>query len=386
MSTLRHQNHCRRSQSASPSPLSARAREMSWRVATKRASPHSLAKDASSSYKWEVDIGGRGKRRRQDTPVSNTQYHAEIPPFVFGDRFNATAPFTSFFATKASDFELISRRDCDAKLRCRSDRFVDTRPENLDIDDEHDLSHLRSNAFWELHRSVAESGEGLVRRMRDYEHSRSRTDAYHKAKEAHKRGRKRSSIVASSQKQKHNNSSPNYDEEEEDDDVQIFAGDLPRISLPGSPAQNPSMCLDIKDMDAREYHCPASTTREFSSPFKAHVSSPSEQPSNEEQCQCSSSTDSPTTYSAPLHTVCSSCHMLSVHPGMSHEHLDAPLILPSFSPLCCPTSSSSRTEKAIAALSLAMANGAGGIADYEALLSVQAWPSIDDWQVGEMWH
>ncbi|KAG5349883.1 hypothetical protein C0989_001422 [Termitomyces sp. Mn162] len=287
--------------------------------------------------------------------------------------YNATTPFSSFFATKASDFELFPRRDCETKRRCRSDRFIDSRSMDLDIDDEHNLSHLRSNAFWELHRSVAESGEGFVRRMRDYEHSRSRSDAYFKAKEAQKRGRKRSSIVTLSRKPKHVRSNSHNGKEEEDDDVQIFAGELPRISLPGSPdPPKRTMSLNIKNIDGRDCQYSAPSKRQCSSLLTTHLPIHS---SDDEQGQSSSGTDSPNTHSAPLF---SSCDTLS--------GLDIPLLLPSVSPTCSPVTSASRTEKAIAALSLAMANGAGGIADYESVLAVQAWPSMDDCQVGEMWH
>jgi hypothetical protein len=48
------------------------------------------------------------------------------------------------------------------------------------------------------------------------------------------------------------------------------------------------------------------------------------------------------------------------------------------------TSSASRTEKAIAALSLAIANGAAGLGDYDTLRDI---PSVMiDSQVGELWH
>jgi hypothetical protein len=50
-----------------------------------------------------------------------------------------------------------------------------------------------------------------------------------------------------------------------------------------------------------------------------------------------------------------------------------------------PALPSSCSEKAIAALSLAFANGAG-LTDYGALLAIQATPALDDCQVGEMWH
>jgi len=46
----------------------------------------------------------------------------------------------------------------------------------------------------------------------------------------------------------------------------------------------------------------------------------------------------------------------------------------------------SRSEKAIAALSLAMANGAGGLNDYAALRVMEAPPIIEDSLVGELWH
>jgi len=32
-----------------------------------------------------------------------------------------------------------------------------------------------------------------------------------------------------------------------------------------------------------------------------------------------------------------------------------------------------------------MANGAGAVTDYEALLAIQTSPEVDDCQVGEMW-
>lgn len=54
----------------------------------------------------------------------------------------------------------------------------------------------------------------------------------------------------------------------------------------------------------------------------------------------------------------------------------------------CPSldmaTQSSYSEKAIAALSLAMANGAVGLNDYQALLAIQETPAMDACQVGEM--
>jgi hypothetical protein len=50
------------------------------------------------------------------------------------------------------------------------------------------------------------------------------------------------------------------------------------------------------------------------------------------------------------------------------------------------TSSASRTEKAIAALSLAIANGAGSMGDYEAARDLDSSPPMADSQAGELWH
>jgi len=78
---------------------------------------------------------------------------------------------------------------------------------------------LRSSAFWELRRSIAENGEGFVRRMRVYEGSRSRQTIHLKIKEAEKRGRKRLSS------KKHAAIHNSDDDDDDDDDIQICSGD-----------------------------------------------------------------------------------------------------------------------------------------------------------------
>lgn len=64
-----------------------------------------------------------------------------------------------------------------------------------------------------------------------------------------------------------------------------------------------------------------------------------------------------------------------VSPPHSPFHLSAGAIL----------NSASSAEKAIAALTLAMANGAGGLGDYEAVRALNV-SSTDESQVGELWH
>jgi hypothetical protein len=44
------------------------------------------------------------------------------------------------------------------------------------------------------------------------------------------------------------------------------------------------------------------------------------------------------------------------------------------------------SDKALADLSLALANGAGGINDYGYLENLTTFQSMDDGQPGELWH
>ena len=50
-----------------------------------------------------------------------------------------------------------------------------------------------------------------------------------------------------------------------------------------------------------------------------------------------------------------------------------------------PPPTASRSEKAIAALTLAMANGAAGISDYEALRMTEGLATLDESHAGELW-
>ncbi|KAG6836806.1 hypothetical protein H0H93_002828 [Arthromyces matolae] len=338
MSSLRHMNHRRRSHPESKSSPSSHTQHKARRVvSTKRSrAQHPSAKDAFSPPKWDADYSIRGDWRRQDTSRNGLMHPRQVPPFVGGDRYNAS----SFFATKASDFNLFPRKERDHKSRYRPDN----RSMEIDSEGEHsNLTRLRSKAFWELHRSVAESGEGLVRRMRDYENSRSRANAYTKAKEAEKRGRKRS-LVLSSRKPKHSHF--DSDDEDDEEDVQIFAGELPRVSLPGYPCPpKRTMSLDMKDLD--EYELSDSPNGRCSSPIPTWNSNP------------------------------------SIYTHASTQYASIPPILSStIPPPPRHGSSTSRTDKAIAALSLALANGAGGITDYGSVLANESWASGD---VGELW-
>ena len=50
-----------------------------------------------------------------------------------------------------------------------------------------------------------------------------------------------------------------------------------------------------------------------------------------------------------------------------------------------PARSAKKTERAVAALSLALANGAGSVSDYEALRDAKDVLSLDYSEAGSMW-
>lgn len=249
------------------------------------------------------------------------------------------------------------------------------------------MKQLRSDAFWQLHRSVAENGEGLVRRMRDYEHSRSRAETYSKVKDAQKRGLKRSSLNVPARK------SSLTDESDEDDDIQIFSGDVPDIFFPRSlRPQKRALSLDIMDeaperFDLRSHSIPGN--ERCSSPGASSSSmyaSDDEQQSHILSPTSASFSSTPSYTPALSHTASESSNSslvsLPLSPPMSIFPSHAPLMIP-HTPSSPP---SSRSEKALAAISLAMANGAGSIHDYASLSSLHQNPLLDNCDVGEMWH
>ncbi|RDB28897.1 hypothetical protein Hypma_015386 [Hypsizygus marmoreus] len=398
MASLRLQPHRRRSQSASTSSPIPQTPILSSRAATKRTHPHHSCspKDVSSLQKWDVDVWRRGKRRRINTLPA---LEFDIPPSALGDRYSSTAPPTPSFATTSAEFSLYPKREQDsARLRGHTQPQDSSCMEVTDSAtcDTTSLSHLRSNAFGELRRSVAENGEGLVQRMRDYEHSRSRSDVYTKVKEARRRGRKRSSLFMPSRRLAPSSHESDADGDGEDD-IQIFAGDIPRISLSGNSGQKArALSLDMMDEDPRDYGFPTFIGSQPSSPGATCDSASSKYRSDDDDFDESGVTSPLTTQSlfssSPPNAFLPAAAVPSL-PESPNSSLVS-LILPSPSLFPSPStphqtshahSSSTRSEKAIAALSLAMANGAGGISDYGDLLAMKTTP-MEGCQVGELWH
>ncbi|KAF8912802.1 hypothetical protein CPB84DRAFT_1759544 [Gymnopilus junonius] len=276
------------------------------------------------------------------------------------------------FATTPSEFKLSSRTRCLNESVWRPQPFVfkpfsEDRHECLP-----DLVRLRSSAFWELRQSITENGEGLVRRMRNYERSRSRNQVYQKAKEAEKRGRKRLSRLKKTY--------VNLSETSDDDEILISSVEFSKNVLCSAVVGKRARSVDDMDIDVQsDGWASAHLIRSRSSnPSADYAYGMLNMLSNE--CQplpleglsltVSSDPSSPST---------SACN-----PAKSSLFS---LPLPSPNPTPNDWLPSSTNEKAVAALSLAMENGAGSINDYPLVWNYQG-QSIRDQShdIGELWH
>ncbi|KAF8898597.1 hypothetical protein BD779DRAFT_1464742 [Infundibulicybe gibba] len=385
MASLRNPNHRRRSQSASnSSPVSRRSPDDAWRVATKRGYYHQLT-SPSSPQKWDVDVWRRGKRRRCDP--SHESVDAHRPQASAAINGVSSFPVPAFAATSAEFHFSPNKAPGDIRPRqpIQHTHIPPLPSAGAGTYSQDDLHHLRSAAFWELHRSVAENGEGLVQRMRDYEHLRSRSDVYLKAKEAQKRGRKRSSLIMPL----HKTTGLIHESDGEDDDIQIFAGE-PHDSRHTKRA----LSLDVMDQ-AQDSHCTEYTPfiEDDQCPSPGATSS-SSYISDDEMCPITTEiqrspfyllpqSGEPTSFTPALSQTLSN----STNSSLVSLPLPPPLTLPPmlFGGVDAVTLASSKSEKAIAALTLALANGAGGLNDYQDI-QVMETAIIDDSQVGEMWH
>lgn len=316
---------------------------------------------------------------------------------------SSSAPHTPLFATTPEDFLLFPGRSSPRETvseKSSSTNLVGIRDSHSDIS-EADATRLRSDAFWELRRSIAVSGEGLVKRMRDFEHSRSKSGIYKRARTVDRQRTKKrhSPSVPVTRSVRRSNSS-----DSDEDDIQIYSGEL--CGLPISRQKRASSLgpVDMDDDEMQsspllEYVDQASTRssssnddadnlsrRSFNSTFPPDaLHSTSSSPAYKYSAYTTAfspplsgpSFSSPArSFEAPRSSPMQNSIFLSSHPvaaSFASSQEDVSL-----------NSSASRTEKAIAALSLAIANGAAGLGDYDALRDI---PSVMiDSQVGELWH
>lgn len=292
-------------------------------------------------------------------------------------------PPTSFASTPA-EFRLFPKRVHDTQRPYDSTPTLDSFSFGLSASMNYDLatlSSLRSNAFGELHRTVAESGEGLIQRMRDYELSRSKSDIHSKVAKHPIRGRKQSfrNVVSP---ETLSQSRQLIRDDDDDEEVQIL---LPQMSFPRSSRHKKRAVSlgpsdDILSLSTGSERCSSTAPYPrltYHSDDELHLSgvrSPSF------ACSLSSPHQLPTSSTpalshTPSNSTNSSLVSLVLSPSIPHSQRQSPQ----------PGITSTRTEKAIAALTLAMANGAGDLTDYQALLAIQTSPAVDSSQVGEMW-
>ena len=201
------------------------------------------------------------------------------------------------------------------------------------------VSALHSYAFQELHRNIADASEGFVQRMRDWELSRPQAP-----RQAHRlsspfpsyipaRGRE---IAARTSGQSEVNSEEDDLGSDDEDDVLILSDETSSATRASSLSSPRKRVRSLGEMDL---DLPQTT---------------------------------PTIPPELSHTVASS----------------STSSLLSLSPPPTMSSPSSREEKVIAALTLALANGAAGLNDYSAVreaLGVSAPHADGAAEVGEMW-
>ena len=296
-------------------------------------------------------------------------------------------PSTGFFPATSAEFNLYPSST-------HKDLGVNHQSHDAPSADVHDsttlpdLSRLRSDAFGELRRSVEESGEGLVRRMRDYETTRSRGGVYSKANAPIQLGRKRHSPCSRSRRV-----ADTEDGFNDDDVVQIVAAEELSSEFSGYRDVHKMRAISL-GMAESDSHPPSfmdlDCNEKFASPDAAGSSDQSGYTSEDDAMDLVADSSYPTGTS-----------MSSPAPALSHSfytstnssvvsipsHIsgieDHSITSPPY--LICP-SPTSRSEKAIAAITLAMANGAGGLNDYDPLRALEPISVVDDSQFGELWH
>jgi hypothetical protein len=206
---------------------------------------------------------------------------------------------------------------------------------------------------------VEEAGEGFVRKMRDWENVR--------ASHGVRRGRKRPQSMAA----------PRTGSGEEEEEVLIFSEDA-RCDDSHPPRKKRALSVGLMDLET-------SHTMEFngtlSSPIDHWDSLSSDFTSDEETDSVNVGSDNLGTNTTNPSSSPMSWSYSSDSPSFSlmhsfHEnHRNTP-----------SAQAVTRSEKALAALALAMANGAG-LNDYQPVLNASSGSSLpNDYQAGELWE
>lgn len=274
------------------------------------------------------------------------------------------------FATTPAEFNLATRSQRFSVKPRRSDTRNSIDQPKSNRENLTDLIRLRSSAFLELRRSIAENGEGFVRRMRVYEGSRSRQAIHLKVKEAEKRGRKRSSSEKRAALHK-------YDDD--DEEIQICSGDssskIQKFSFCGGRGRS----LRAMDIDNCQLDSPStwhmrsclSCGQECSPNLPLEIFPPTH---DTEPHFPSSIASSPPSSPRSLYEPSSPTSPPHGPLSLSTDDLPSPLL------------STSSCHRVVAALSLGLANGAGSLEDYSSLWEYQSRFQTEYYDHGDLWH
>ncbi|KAI5897641.1 uncharacterized protein SCHCODRAFT_02487571 [Schizophyllum commune H4-8] len=345
----------RRSQSASPSGHLA---------AHKNAEQPSLAPgrfDRASmvSGKWNVNSWRKGTKRKQGLPSPTPDSGAPPPSPASSGRFIRPS-----LATSAADFQLGGSSAARSRTRTNGSVSMDSECEMLS---EPDLSRLRSEAYSDLHRSVAESNERFVQRMRELEQLRALPSLNTSpVVEPRHRGRKRACHSSS----RHTFSADPSDDD--DDDVYVSSGER-ADPFGGNPrrkrmrAASPSGTFPERSSG---YSSPAAPSCDSSSAF------PSDEEDDDIEIDVGTACSTlPGLYNAETMPGLPSADGETDSSASSSLRSSTPSLRSSASsirsspPVECQPLPSTRSEKALAALTLAMEHGIG-VADYAALRDI----------------
>lgn len=322
---------------------------------------------------------------------------------------SSSSPHTPFFPASSADFLLFpSHSLCRGGRSTRDLRSPSSAASLLHGDtyesSQSELVRLRSAAFSELQRSVQENGEGFVKRMREFENSRSKSAQHSRTRGSERRRRKRYSPSVPTTRD-----TAKSTVSDDGDDVLIFSSALG--AEPFHPRQKRSSSLGAMDVSDFQLHGETNSSGRVSPissifhPFPfTHYASRVHPNTTNQPTELSTSFSTSFDFTNPLHTnalkpalshsssdslASSADEFLSISYREDANYLSSPMVSPPRSP-SHPSAgailpSASTAEKAIAAITLAMANGAGGLGDYEAVRALNV-SSADESQVGELWH
>lgn len=284
---------------------------------------------------------------------------------MFRDQWSPTSPVEMSLPSTSEAFALFPARPRQRRSASYHSSFVSAPAPGAGAGMmTEEVSRLRSSALGELHRHIEESGEAFVSRMQDWEREYGATQASSSFPP-------RPDVYSHSEPDVIHSpcwsGSPTNSFDDEDD-IQIVSEDVSGVY----PSHRPSHPTFDSAMDVDEPSPPFESVYQRAqahsgSPYGIIPSGPSSYSTEDETPELTgafpSSSGSSST-SLPLRRT--TALQLSHAPARS------------------PNSS---TEKAIAALTLVMANGAGGLNDYEIVRASDNYPHEEDESlVGEMWH